>query len=160
MDTARAAVYGVTLCIVVLAVATGPVGPIDIEDDPEFDTLNDGNATVTVVSAPETATVQVNDSETAVLDVSPSVVEIANLSANPSIDYRVRVKETGRVASSFYPLEPRGEGRLNLSIKQLQFEREEVADITSVELTATLRAEGGERAIIDRQLSVDVEEQG
>ena len=158
MDPARAAVSAVAICIVVLTLGTGPLGPISIDPPASgFEGIATGNATVTVLSGGDEVTFRASETgqEVYYLEVSPVRLDVSGLVGNPLLTYSLSIEEKGYAVDSLNPLGELGDGTHDVSIDRQAFERDGIErDEYDAELELRLR---GDREMVLYSTSVTVE---
>jgi len=161
MDAGRVAVYATAASIVLLTLATGLPGPIDVPD-PSEDVADPGtgNATVTVVSTPETATLSSGQHGATPysLDVPAATVEVSDLRGNPVVEYSLGIEKLGYQRSSVHFLGQSGEGIKQLTLTRESFEPDRI-DQQRYEgrLRIVLRGDD-ETVLVDEPITVEVRE--
>jgi len=155
MDTDRVVVYAVAACIVALTLATGPV---DLLAVPESSGVLDnnpgtGNATVEVVSEPETVTLRESEQNVWVLEAPSATVNVSNVRENPLLNYAVSVEGTGYSVSSATPLGGREPGRIDVGIESGQLDAESARNATGATVRLVLRGDT-DRTLFERDLEV------
>jgi hypothetical protein len=162
MDPTRTVVYVIAGCILALTLATGPVGVIQIQTPFEqMAAPGSGNASVTVESAPDSATIRGTSTgqNLRYLEVPPASISIASLDGNPTLTYSITIDELGHASNELYYLERVGEGRTQLAIDRASFEAGRITNESyRGTLRITLRTENGERMLLNRTVTVEVEE--
>jgi hypothetical protein len=155
METDRLIVYAVAACIAVLTLATGPVGLLEIPESSGVLT-NDpgtGNATVEVVSEPETVTLREGEQDVWVLEAPSARVNVSNIRGNPLLDYAVSVEGTGYSISSATPLGTQEPGQVEVGIDPGQLDPESAQNATGATLTLILRGDI-DRTLFERRVEV------
>jgi hypothetical protein len=155
MDIARLVVSVVAACIAALTLATGPVGLLEIPESSGV-LVNDpgtGNASVDVVSEPETVTVRESQQDVWVLEVPSTTVEVSNIQENPLLDYSVSVSGTGYSVSSATPLGSPGPGRIEVGVASGRLDAESARNATGARLQLVLRGDT-DRTLLERDVEV------
>jgi hypothetical protein len=157
MNHGRLVVVGVTVCIVAVTLATGPVGLVALDPPEEIgqDSIGNGNATVEVLSAPDTISIQKSNDGQGLhhIRVPNTRVSISNLSGNPALTYSVSVDALGVGSNSVHPLESAGEGETTLSIDRITT-RNEVENVTTASLRIIIYADT-RRTLFTKEVTVE-----
>jgi hypothetical protein len=155
MDADQAVVYAVAACIVVLTLATGPVGLLELPESSGVLTNNPGtgNATVELVSEPDTVTLRAGEQDVWVLETPDVVVNVSNVRGNPLVSYAVIVEGTGFSTSSATPLGGQGSGRVELGIAPAQLDAESARNATGAEVRLVVRGDT-RQTLLERDVEV------
>lgn len=123
--------------------------------------LGDGSATVEVLTAPETATLEPGRQGGGVyyLRVPDAKVEVTNLRGNPVLTYTIDIDELGYSRSSVTGLASVGEGTVSFTIQQdSMYGREFDKQRYEGELRLVLRGDGTEQVVYEKPIVVEVTE--
>jgi len=128
MDRTRGVTYATVAVVVAVTVATGPVGLLAVPEPGTDGALGTGNATVSVVSAPEDVRIEGGEygTDTLNLRVSEAVLDVDSVSGNPLLTYAIDIDELGYSRSSVHVLGPAQEGRIRVGIDRATFEASEI----------------------------------
>lgn len=129
MDLVKGAVAVIGATIILVTLATGPIGLLSIEPaDSGFEGIGSGNATVTVLSTPDEVTIRESGTGQDVyyLEVPPARVEVSDLNGNPLLTYSLSIEEMGYTVDSLNPLGELGEGTHEITIDRRAFEAHEI----------------------------------
>jgi hypothetical protein len=147
----------VVVCIVGLTLATGPLGPLDIDaDSGSIEDPGTGSATVEVVSAPGAVELVPSDDgqELLYLSVPTTTVRTSNVTGNPALSYRLSLTGTGlSIEALRFPAEA-GEEELELVIDRRVYQPRAVENVTGAELSVTLRGEN-QTTVFERTVPVE-----
>lgn len=160
METARVAVYSTALLIVVLTLASGPL--IGVLEPPQADStaeLGTGNATISVVSFPESVTLDAGQGTNSYyLNVPAATVEATDVRGNPILDYSISIDGMGYSRGSIHLLGDLGNGTHSIVLDRTTLEPDKVGSGEYVgELELTLRGDT-ERTVFNRTVTVEVRE--
>ena len=169
MDVANALPSVVVAVVAVTAVVSGPLVSVDLTPDPttcdEDVRPERGNATVTVHSLPDRATLSRSEFGADVwrLDIPPARVNVTDIERRPTVSYRIQIPELGRTAGVRTVFSHCTTGRVPLRIDQPTFQPETVDNETyDATLFVTYRGtENGtkvERTLAERNVTVVVRE--
>jgi len=148
------------ITIVVLTAATGPVGLLTIPEESATDSLGEGNATITVVSMPETLTLEQGryGNDAYHLRVPDARVDVRKLAGNPILNYNLEIDGLGKSGSSVHFLGEGGEGQRSLSYEGGPIAQSEITqDSYEARLALVLRTNGTERVIYNQSATVEVQ---
>lgn len=148
----------VAVALLCFAAATGPaVGLLDVPD-PAPAALGTGDASVEVVSVPETARLEAGTyTDVHELLVPPVVADVSALSGAPTLTASVDLPRLGFTRSSVYIL--RSTGRQTVRVRPTTFDAERIRnDSYPGRLRVVLRDGAGERVLVDRPIRVEVVE--
>lgn len=121
--------------IAVVALLSGPVGPLDLTTAPtcgeatgEGAFPGTGNATVTPVSVPDRATISKSSFGAAVwrLEVPPATVNVSDVSGRPTVSYRIGIPELGRTVGTTAVLNRCTTGEQRLALDRSTFEPDRI----------------------------------
>jgi len=156
MNVDRVVVGGVTACIVVVTLATGPVGPFGVPASQTIETPGTGAATVEVVEKPERVTLEpTDDGQAFVRIVVPGVsVNVSDITENPILTYTMRLDETGLASQEVTFLGQADPGRLEIRIERPPVRPDRVENATEATLSLTL---GGSEDLTLFERTVPVE---
>jgi len=162
MDAARGTVFAVAGVIVLVAVATGPVGLVSVPDE-RFGggPPGTGNATVTVVSSPGQPTLEAGrqGGDVYYLRVPDAKVEVADIRGNPILEYSIDIESLTYARSSVHFLGESGTGTRSVSFQSDTFEADRLDRGTyRAELAVVVRANGTERTVYNETTAVEVQE--
>jgi hypothetical protein len=140
MNVGRIVVGGVAVCIVVVTLATGPVGPFGVPAPETIENPGTGTATVEVVEKPEQVTLEpTDDGQDLVRIVVPAVaVDISNVTGNPILTYTMRLDGTGLSSQELTFLGEGEPGRLVVRIERPPAQPNRVENATEADLSLTL----------------------
>lgn len=147
------------LIVLVTAVSATPLWTVPEKSAGEAP-LGEGTATVSVVSAPEKATLEPGRQGGGVyyLRVSNIEVNVTNLRGNPVLTYSISVDELGYSRSSVNGLAGVGEGRAQLTIEPKAFDAKELTQKRyDGELRLVLRGDGNEEVVYNESIVVEVQ---
>ena len=106
--------------ILVVSLFSGPlVGAVDLSPPDPLEAPGDGSADIDVVSVPVEGRLDpagYSDNKY-VQSLPPATVEVSNLSGNPMVIYKLRVREVGYVASTTHFLDGEPEGQQTLTME-------------------------------------------
>ena len=157
MNHERVVVVGVTVCIVAVTLATGPVGLVALDPPEEIgqQKVGNGNATVEVLSTPDTISIQKSNDGQGFhhIEVPDTRVDISNLRGNPAVTYTVSVDALGVGSNSVHPLKSAGEGETTLSIDRITI-RDEVDNVTTANIRLVLYADTP-RTLFTKEVQVE-----
>ena len=154
-------VAGTVAVILVLTIATGPLGLYDVPESRATDSLGEGNASITVVSAPETIPLEKGryGNDEYHLRVPDAVITIDNLTGNPILNYNLDIPAMDTSKSSVHFLGQAGEGRYRLSFADSAMAASEVDQGSyRARLEIVVRSNGTERVVYDQPATVEVQE--
>lgn len=121
-----------TLLILLGAIVSGPlVGAVDISEPPADQGTapvpGDGTATVSVISTPESATIESTRfaAEGYLIDVPNATIDVTNLTGHPMVVYKLRIPELTYVGGTTTVLNRNFTGRQELTMRQLSIDGEE-----------------------------------
>lgn len=159
MSTDRIVAGLVVATIVALTLATGPVGPLDVETESDSGGLDDpgsGTATVEILSEPDAVTMEASDDgqDLFYLSVPATTVRTSNVSGNPILSYTIALKGSGLSTDSLEFLGELDEGTLELTIDRRTYQSYEVENVTAAELGVTFRGEETE-TLLEKTVPVD-----
>lgn len=160
MQPGRTIVLSVAgLIFLVTAVTATPLW-----DVPDYNTgqapLGQGTATVSVVSAPERATIEPGRQGGGVyyLRVPDAEVEVTQLRGNPLVTYSIKIDEMGKARSTAHALGSAGNGRTELSIEPMTVDADEL-DRQRYEGRLRLVVRGDEETVVySEPITIEVEE--
>jgi hypothetical protein len=162
MDAARGTVFAVAGVIVLVAVATGPVGLVSVPDE-RFGggSPGTGNATVTVVSSPGQPTLEAGrqGGDVYYLRVPDAEVEVEAVRGNPILEYSIDIEALTYTRSSIHFLGESGTGTRAVSFQSATFDAGRLDRETyRAELAVVVRADGTERVVYNEMATVEVRE--
>jgi hypothetical protein len=160
MTSGRAVVLAAVGAIVLVTAASGtPLWTVP-EKGAGQAPLGEGTASVSVVSAPEQATLEPGRQGGNVyyLRVPDTEVEVSQLRGNPLVSYSIDIDGLGYSRSSVTGLGTVGDGtaRLSLSEDTLDGNRLEQTEYDG-RLRLVLRGDGGEQVLYDEPITVEVQ---
>ena len=132
MDVSRVLPTATLTIIVITAMLSGPIGPIDLTtrspECAENTPIGSGNATVSSISIPEKAQLRKSEfgAEVYRLEVPDVIVNVSAVQGRPLIVYRVHVPELERTIGTTTVLSHCTLGPRNLSISAASFEPERI----------------------------------
>ena len=161
MSYGRATVLAAIGVILLVTAASGtPLWTVPAQGSGQAP-LGSGSASVSVVSAPENATLDPGrqGGDVYYLNVPDSEVQISQLRGNPLLTYTIDIDGLGYSRSSVTGLAPVGEGAASLSLSQdtLNAGRLE-QDQYDATLRIVLRGDGEEQVLYDQPVTVEVEQ--
>jgi len=160
MDRTRALVYGTVALLAVATLASGPLfGAVDLVRSEEQFAPGDGNATVSVVDAPDSALiVEGRYGEKNYYLRSRSVtVDIEAVERQPMLIYKIRIPEMGYVRSTVHFLDGASAGRQRLALEQGVVDPDSLDRDSYVgELLLLVRSDGGDRTVHRANVTIDV----
>lgn len=121
--------------IAVVALLSGPVGPLDLTTEPgcgeapgEQSFPGTGNASVTPVSVPDRATISKSSFGAAVwrLKLPPATVNASDVSGRPTVSYRIGIPELGRTVGTTAVLSRCTTGEQRLALDRSTFEPDRI----------------------------------
>jgi hypothetical protein len=121
--------------------------------------LGQGTASVSVVSMPDTATLDPGrqGGDVYYLRVPDATVEISQLRGNPILTYSIDIDGLGYSTSSVNALATTGEGQASLSISDVALEGDRLTqDRYEGELRLVLRGDGDEQVVYSEPITVEV----
>jgi len=147
--------------IVLVAVATGPVGLVSVPDE-RFGggPPGTGNATVTVVSSPGQPTLEAGrqGGDVYYLRVPDAEVEIEDVRGNPILEYSIDIAALTYTRSSVHFLGESGAGTRAVSFQPDTFEADRLdREAYRAELAVVVRANGTERTVYNETTTVEVQ---
>ncbi len=154
-------VTGTVAVILILTVATGPLGLYDVPETQATDALGEGNATITVVSTPETIPLEYGryGNDEYHLRVPAAVVDVENLSGNPILNYNLDIEAMGKSKSSVHFLGELGEGRQHITFADSAMAESAVENQSyEAHIELVLRTNGTERVVYEGPATIEVEE--
>lgn len=137
MELAGALPVATVALIAVVAVLSGPLGPVDLTTASacsgatgETAFPGDGTATVTLLSAPDRATITRSSFGAAVwrLDLPPATVNVSDVSGRPTVSYRLSIPELGRTVGTTAVLSRCATGAQELALDRSTFEPDRIDD--------------------------------
>lgn len=161
MDSARGVVVATAGLVVMVTVATGPIGLLDVSGERSLESAGEGNASVTVVSEPDQAVLERGRQGGGVyyLRVPDVEVDISELRGNPILDYSLSIDALGYSRSSIHFLGNSGTGRTGISLSRDTFDESQIEQETyQAQLTVTLRTNGTKRVVYNETTTVEVEQ--
>lgn len=160
MNRERVVVYGVVGLVLATTLASGPlVGAVDFTTAPEPRSFEGGDATVTDVSLPASATISPGrfGSGEDYLRVPDGAVTLANVTGTPMLAYQISIPEIGYSRSTTHFVTDADEGPYALSMERDAIESSRVADGSyNGTLAVYLRSNQTERTVADRNVTVEV----
>ncbi|WP_302082448.1 hypothetical protein [Salinibaculum rarum] len=159
MTPGRVVVFAAVGLMVLATAATGT--PLWTVPDRGGDQgpLGQGTAEVTVVSMPDTATLDPGRQGGNVyyLRVPSATVDISQLRGNPIVTYSISIEGLGYGTSAVNGLERMGEGQANFSIESAALEGERISNGSyEGELRLVLRGDNGETVLYSEPITVEV----
>ncbi|MFB6297922.1 MAG: hypothetical protein ABEH56_05320 [Salinirussus sp.] len=123
MDTSRVAVYATVAVVLVVTLATGPIGPIEVpaaDRGIEGDLPGTGNATVTVISTPETLRLVrgVSGTDVYYLRAPPTVLSVESVQGRPILTYKIDIDGLGYQQNVARFLNASREGRVRFEVNR------------------------------------------
>lgn len=160
MDLSKAAVYVTVGVILLVTVASGPLvsGYTVPEGGVTGPTPGTGNATVSVLSVPETLTLDRGEYDTGVyyLEVPAAVIDVGAVTGKPVLTYSVGI-DSLQTSSSVYFLTPADTGRKRLTVDEEAFDPGEIDDRRySGNVRIVLRGDSGSRTVYEGPVTVEV----
>lgn len=161
MDDARVAVYAAVALILGTALVSGPlVGAVDFTRERE-DTFapGSGSADVSVVSTPERARLDRGSFGSGAynLRVPDATVQIAAVSGQPMLVYKIRIPDLGYTRGTAHFLDSSSEGRMTVSIEEDALDPDDIdRDSYPGELVVLVRADGGDEVLYRGPVTVEV----
>ncbi len=159
MDTVRSVVLAVAGVIVLVAVATGPLGVLTVPSGQSEQAPGTGNATVRVVSTPDQPTIEPGQQggDVYYLSVPDAGLEVSDLHGNPVLTYSITVEELGYTRSSVFFLGQQGEGTRTVSLERSTLEENRLdADTYRAQVELVVRANDTERSVYNETTTVEV----
>ena len=160
MTSGRTVVVGAVGVILLVTAASGtPLWTVPAQGSGQSP-LGSGSASVSLVSAPETATLDPGrqGGDLYYLNVPDATVEIAQLRGNPTLTYSLSIDGLGYSRSSVTGLATVGEGDASLSLAQDTLREGRLTqDQYEGRLRLVLRGDGGEQVLSNRTVTVEVE---
>ena len=160
MTSGRTVVVGAVGVILLVTAASGtPLWTVPAQGSGQAP-LGSGSASVSLVSAPETATLDPGrqGGDLYYLNVPDATVEIAQLRGNPTLTYSLAIDRLGYSRSSVTGLATVGEGEASLSLAQDTLREGRLTrDQYEGRLRLVLRGDGGEQVLSNRTVTVEVE---
>lgn len=123
--------------------------------------LGEGTATVSVVSAPEQATIEPGRQGGGVyyLRVPDTEVNVTELRGNPLLSYSISIEGMGRTRSTVHSLDTIGEGRAEISIEPVTFDAAELdRQRYDGQLRLVLRGDGEKEVVYSEPITIEVVE--
>lgn len=162
MHAARAVLWATAVAIVALALATGPLlGLLSVPAGglSGGETPGSGTANVTVLSAPDRATLSAGTyGDVYYLTVPPTTVSVSNVSGSPYLTVSAEVEEVWISRTSVYRLRPGERSDRALSMGRATFDDVTVDNETIPgRLSVSLHDGDGITVIYDEPLDVEVE---
>jgi hypothetical protein len=154
-------VAGTVAAILLLTVATGPLGLYDVPETQATDSLGEGNASITVVSVPERIPLEQGryGNDEYHLRVPSAVVDVDNLTGNPILNYNLDIPAMGKSKSSVHFLGEAGEGRYHASFADSQMAAGEVTQKSyEARVELVIRTNGTSRVIHTQPATIEVVE--
>jgi hypothetical protein len=161
MDRARGVVLATVGFVVVVTIATGPVGLLEISQERPMSSAGEGNASVTVVSEPDQVVLERGRQGGGVyyLRVSDVEVDVTQLRGNPILGYSLSIDALGYSRNSVHFLGNVGTGQTGISLSRDTFDESQIErDTYRAEVTLTLRTNGTKRVIYTETTTVEVEQ--
>lgn len=161
MHPGRVAV-GVAVCVVVLVTGATATPLWDVpERGAGTAALGTGTATVSVVSAPDSATIEPGRQGGNVyyLRVPDAEINVTELDGNSVLTYRISIDQLGKTRSSVHAVGELGEGRSRLSIDQIALDGSTVQrQQYEATVSIVLRPSGEEQVLYSETIQIEVEE--
>ena len=160
MQRARRVVGGTVALVLLVVLVTGPlVGAVDLtrERDPTAG-LGQGNATVTVESMPERATLAQGDygADSYYLRVPAAAVRLSNVSERPLLAYAIDVPNLSYSRTTSHFVSDQSEGRFEVTLQEDTIVASKVQQSSyAAQLRLILRGDA-ERTIATRNVTVEV----
>lgn len=168
MDAASALPSLTLAAIAVVAVLSGPVGPLDLtaaDDCDEAIFPGEGNATVAVTDLPDRATLSESEfgAEVWRLDVPAATVNVSDVVGRPTVSYRLSIRDLGRTVGTTTVLSRCSTGMVRVAIDRSTFEpdRIENENYDGTLYVVYRGSENGtdvERTLVERNVTVEVVE--
>lgn len=159
MTSGRTIVVGAVGIILLVTAASGtPLWTVPAQGSGQ-PPIGSGSASVSVVSAPDRATLDPGrqGGDLYYLNVPDTEVEIAQLRGNPLLAYAIDIDKLGYSRSSVTGLATAGDGSASLSLSQDTLDGERLTqDQYDGTLRLVLRGDGEERVLYDRDITVEV----
>ena len=159
MSYGRATVLAALGVILLVTAASGtPLWTVPAQGSGQAP-LGSGSASVSVVSAPENATLDPGrqGGDVYYLNVPDSDVQISQLRGNPLLTYSIDIDQLGYSRSSVTGLATVGEGRASLSLSQDTLTAGQLEqDQYNATLRIVLRGNGEEQVLYDQPVTVEV----
>lgn len=148
----------VAVALVCFAAATGPAVGLVAVPDPAPAALGTGDATVEVVSAPDTASLEAGTySDVYELAVPAVVVQVSAVSGTPTLTASVDLPRLGFSRSSVYAV--RSTGRRAIPVRPTTLDAARIRnDSYAGRLRVVLRGDAGETILVERAIRIEVEE--
>ncbi|MFB6221390.1 MAG: hypothetical protein ABEH90_08115 [Halolamina sp.] len=161
MDVSRASVWAAVVVVVGVTLASGPlIGAVQFTAASEADAPpGSGHARATVLSTPDSATLEKGEygSGSYYLRIPDAVVRLADVSGQPLLSYQLYIRELGYSRATTHFLSPSNEGRMEVSLSSDAFAPEEIKEERyRGELILRLRDDGGERTLVEKNVTVAV----
>lgn len=163
MDLDRLVVGTVVLTILVASVLSGPlVAGVDFTPTPDDagPAPQTGNATVEVVSVPETASLEKgafkSDAPYTLL-VPDATVRLSDVTGGPLLVYKIRIPELGYSRGTTHFLDSSMHGQRSIGVDQTTLQEEFSQDQYRGEILLLLRGDGAERTIYHGNVTVEVQ---
>lgn len=162
MDAARGAAFATVGAILVVTVATGPVGFFEVPER-GFDggPPGEGTASVTVVSPPDGPTLDAGrqGGDVYYLRVPDVEVDVSELRGNPTLTYSLDVDGLNYNRGSVHFLGSVGDGRAALSLSRDTLDGSRIdRESYRARVTLTLRTTDAERIVYNETTVVEVRE--
>ncbi|WP_340100243.1 hypothetical protein [Salinibaculum salinum] len=159
MDRGALVVSIVTAIILLATAATGtPLWTVP-EAGADQAPLGQGSASVSVVSMPDTATLDPGrqGGDVYYLRVPDATVDVSQLRGNPILTYSIDIDGLGYSTSSVNALANTGEGQTSLSISDVALEEDRLTqDRYEGELRLVLRGDGEETVVYSEPITIEV----
>lgn len=158
VSVARPVVVAVGV-ILLVTLATGPFGPLSVPEGGLQDP-GTGAATVSIESAPATATLTAGDyTDVHYLEAPPVVLSVSDVRASPLLTMSLDLDELGYSHSSTFLLSSGMSGPKSFQVSRSSLESGQISNETySGTLRIVLRDDSGKRTILERNLTVEVRE--
>ena len=159
MDSPRAVAIATAILILGITLATGPLLGLSLTSDDTGVEPGSGTIDSTVVSTPETATLEAArfGIERYYLRAPPVELLIAEVTGQPTVAYEIEIEDIGSTRSSIEFLDSSIDGTYHLEFEDADIDADRVA---SDEYDATLRVvvtdEG--RTLVETEIEIEVSE--
>jgi hypothetical protein len=143
--------------IFLVTLATGPLGPLSIPEG-GLEDPGTGAATVSVESAPASATLTAGDyTDVHYLEAPPVVLSVSDVRASPLLTMSLDLDELGYSHSSTFLLSSGMSGPKSFQISRSSLDSDRIAaDTYNGTLRIVLRDDSGKRTVLDRNVTVEV----
>lgn len=161
METPQGITLGTIVVIVVFAVASGPLLGLSLTAESSrsaFDPSS-GSLQATIVSTPDTATVERArfDADVAHLNAPPVQLDVSNVTGQPTISYKLRIDDLGYATSTVSFLDESVSGRYALEFREQTVDPERFeSDEYDTTLIVVVRDDAGERVLVEENVTTEV----